>query len=339
VVDIATVVATSATATLVPGAPPSSITAPTTTYRSARGRADAVGNPLRPAPAPAQAHPPLTVMLVLTQLSVGAFVADLVLRAVTNRGGNELPVFDALVVVALAALALAASLLHLGRPRYAYRAVIGLGHSWLSREVVAFGVFTGLAAPYALLLSTGWLPGVVAWLGAAVAVSGVAGVACSVFVYSTTRRSSWRTPAVGAKFVGSATVTGLATLVWASSASRVFSGDGTLPNARGCALVLAAFAVLKLAAEASGFRHIVSRSDDEGTRRARLLVRDLRATTRRRFVLGVIGGVLLPLLYVAAAATAPAWVAFGIATLALVAVVVGELAERTLFFTAASTPR
>ena len=31
--------------------------------------------------------------------------------------------------------------LHLGRPQYAYRAVIGLRHSWLSREIVAFGLF------------------------------------------------------------------------------------------------------------------------------------------------------------------------------------------------------
>ena len=34
-----------------------------------------------------------------------------------------------------------ASVLHLGRPLYAYRAIIGLRHSWLSREVLAFGFF------------------------------------------------------------------------------------------------------------------------------------------------------------------------------------------------------
>ena len=36
---------------------------------------------------------------------------------------------------------------HLGRPLYAFRAVLGLRHSWLSREIVAFGAFAGSASP------------------------------------------------------------------------------------------------------------------------------------------------------------------------------------------------
>ena len=46
-------------------------------------------------------------------------------------------------------LALAASLFHLGRPQFAFRAVLGLRHSWLSREIVAFGAFAALASLYA----------------------------------------------------------------------------------------------------------------------------------------------------------------------------------------------
>jgi Fe-S-cluster-containing dehydrogenase component/DMSO reductase anchor subunit len=339
VVDVAATVATSATATLVPGAPPSSITVPTTVYRSARGRADAVGSPLRPAATPAKAHPPLAVMLVLTQLSVGAFVADLALRALTDRASDGLPVFDAMVVVAVGVLALAASLFHLGRPRYAYRAVIGLRHSWLSREVVAFGAFTSLVVPYALLLWTDRLPSAVPWLGGAVAASGVVGVVCSVFIYSTTRRSSWRTRSVTATFFLSAAVSGLATVIWASSISRMLSGDRTLPDARGCALVLIALALVKLLGEASALRHLRRPLDDERARRARLLVRELRPVTSRRFVAGFVGGVLLPVVYLASAAVAPVWVGALLATVALAAVVIGELAERSLFFTAASAPR
>jgi len=41
----------------------------------------------------------------------------------------------------LGLLGLAASILHLGRPQYAFRAIIGLRSSWLSREILAFGVF------------------------------------------------------------------------------------------------------------------------------------------------------------------------------------------------------
>ena len=51
--------------------------------------------------------------------------------------------------LALGLLALAASTLHLGRPLYAFRAMLGLRHSWLSREIVAFGLFATLATAYA----------------------------------------------------------------------------------------------------------------------------------------------------------------------------------------------
>ena len=76
-------------------------------------------------------------MLVLTQLAVGAFVVDLV----APSGGQPSALRRRRGRWPSALVALGASVLHLGRPRYAYRAVLGLRHSWLSREVVAFGAF------------------------------------------------------------------------------------------------------------------------------------------------------------------------------------------------------
>ncbi|HEV7887861.1 MAG TPA: DmsC/YnfH family molybdoenzyme membrane anchor subunit, partial [Acidimicrobiales bacterium] len=178
---------------------------PTTVYRSDRGvGASAFDRPARPA----AAHTPLAVMLVLTQLSVGGFVADLLLRP-----GSPQP-FDAAVAAAAGVVAMGASVLHLGRPRYFYRAVIGLRHSWLSREVVAFGVFTALAGPYAAAL---WLGRPMPLLGGAVAASGVAGVGCSVMIYASTGRASWRASAVAWKFARTSVVCGLATVLWASA--------------------------------------------------------------------------------------------------------------------------
>ena len=42
--------------------------------------------------------------------------------------------------------ALGSSILHLGRPQYAFRAVLGLKTSWLSREILSFGLFAGTAS-------------------------------------------------------------------------------------------------------------------------------------------------------------------------------------------------
>ena len=137
-----------------------------------------------------QGHPALAVMLVLTQLSVGAFVAEFV-------AGRHRP-FDSWLIAAVGALALGASVLHLGRPLYAYRALLGLRTSWLSREIAAFGGFMPLAVAYALKP----LPA----LGAAAAVIGVVGVLCSALIYAATPR--WSLPQVLTRFFGCAALAG-----------------------------------------------------------------------------------------------------------------------------------
>jgi Fe-S-cluster-containing dehydrogenase component/DMSO reductase anchor subunit len=335
---------------LVPGAPPSAITGPATVYRTERGRIHDL--PAAPSPnGPAAAHTPLAVMLVLTQLSVGAFVTDLVVRGFTDRGApGRLQPFDAAVAAAAGVLALAASVLHLGRPRYFYRAVIGLRHSWLSREVIAFGAFTGLAVPYALALWLGWpIHGpALAVLGGVAAAWGLAGVACSVMIYATTHRSSWRAGPVATTFAATTAVCGLVTVCWASWASSLVAGGSSAQPApfavSGTVLVVVAgLMALKLAGEATVFCHLGRHRGhaSEGGRRARLLVGDLRTTTLRRFGAGALGGVVLPL---GLAATTrgdgpPTWLAVAGATLALAGIVGGELFERSLFFTATSAPR
>jgi Fe-S-cluster-containing dehydrogenase component/DMSO reductase anchor subunit len=350
IVDIAGVVARSTQGAVVPGAPPSAITAPTTVYSSRREQSSGDVPVLALPDGPSRRHTPLAVMLVLTQLSVGAFVVDLVLRLLTDRGTGALPAFDAVVAAAAGVLALGASVLHLGRPQYGYRAVIGLRHSWLSREVVAFGAFTALAVPYAMVL---WL-----WrasprspvpdaLGAAVALLGITGIACSVLIYTTTHRSSWRPLCVATKFAGSAAICGLATVLWASNVSALLRGaplvfDPTGTGQHVLLLVLAGLVAVKLLADAAAFRHLLrGRSDDpEGARRARLLAHDLRSTSAARFSLGAAAGVALPLLWASIDSTdASSLLSVLAATLMLVGVVGSELAERTLFFTAASAPR
>jgi formate dehydrogenase iron-sulfur subunit len=314
---------------LVPGSPPSAITVPTTVYRTARGRVHDMAALGLSSAGPARPHPPLAAMLVLTQLSVGAFVGDLVLRVLSNRGSAG--PFDAVVAVAAGMLALGASVLHLGRPRYCYRAVIGLRHSWLSREVVAFGGFTAMASPYALLL---WLGRPVEGrtaptaLGGVAAVWGLAGVACSVMVYATTRRSSWRAPIVAAKFALTTAVCGLATVVWASVVSAMIAGNtganrARISSSRFLLLVLAVLLVVKLAGEVAGMRTSPP---------------ELGRTMAARLAAGLVGALLVLLLLVGIGSW-PTWPGVVVATLMLGGVLVGELVERSMFFTAASPPR
>jgi formate dehydrogenase iron-sulfur subunit len=138
---------------------------------------------------PEDAHWSLIVMTVLTQLSVGAFVAIWLLQLLGRSSGLGVA---ALASLAVGMLALGSATLHLGRPAYAYRALRMWRRSWLSREVLLFGAFSNVAAAYAAML---WfqLPGS-AIVGGATALLGVAGVTASASIYRVPSRPGWNTP-------------------------------------------------------------------------------------------------------------------------------------------------
>jgi DMSO reductase anchor subunit len=234
-------------------------------------------------------------MLVLTQLAVGAFLAGL-LGPETGHG------WGSAVALLTGVLALAASVFHLGRPLYAWRAVIGLRHSWLSREVVAFGVFAGLAAPYALLR----------WpvLGGVVAAAGVSGVLCSVLLYGRTRRRWWRTPSTLFRFGMTTAIFGWAVAAWTSGEHTLaWTGVGLVGT--------------KLLWELVVLRHLRAPADDDLHKTAVLLTGPLGTWFRSRMALGIAGAALLPVAPFAA----------------LPLLLTAELLERRLFFTAVAAPR
>lgn len=303
-------------ADFLPAAPEPSYTLPTTRYVTSRAIPDQVEAGDLHALEPEHAHFPLVFMLVLTQASVGLYAAALL------DAGLARP----LAVVAFVAmiLGLAASTAHLGRPLGAWRAFLGLRRSWLSREIVVFGAFSGMATVYTAVLCLGWLHGLpLHLLGVANLTLGVAGVFTSVMIYHDTRRPFWAFPVTAIKFFGS--LLGLG----AVGASIFIAGTGELP----VVAVVAAFAVFGLKA-ALDLRLLAYASCGKMTpqrKTARLMLHPLRALTASRFILFLLGSVLAGLSLLgggvfAAGAACLAWLA-------------GELVERTLFFKAVAAPK
>lgn len=300
--------------TLVAGAPASAITLPTTTYRTAREvPADARGADHH-AVAPAQGHPPLAFMLVLTQVAVGAMA--------WAAAGGPAARAAASVATVLAVVAMAISVAHLGRPRLAWRAVIGLSHSWVSREIAAFGAFAALA------LAAAALPAAASLLRVGAALAGAGGVACSAMIYAVCHRRWWRAARSLPLFFSTAATGGVAVAVgaaaWTGSRGLVWP-----------AAVGGGVAAGRVAAEAFVRRH--RGADTDLGRTAGLLVGVLRRAVRRRIGLTVVGVFVLPL----GAAVAPASATGGgvLATGAALLLVAADLIERHLFFTAATGPR
>ncbi|EDM28952.1 molybdopterin oxidoreductase, iron sulfur subunit [Lentisphaera araneosa HTCC2155] len=231
VVNKEEILAESMDSVVVPGAPNSEFTQPTTSFESDKPLSKNMLGSDYYSIKPQHSHPPLVGMLVLTQLSVGAFCVDTLFNLLNeNALINEMQGFHSIVALVLGVLALKVSILHLGRPQFAFRAFLGLQTSWLSREILGFSVFAGLATLYAALF---WIPQIESLinipipaflkseslrlqLSVAVALSGIAGVICSVMVYDDCKKELWRGSITGLKFFGTTIVLGLSTIALAS---------------------------------------------------------------------------------------------------------------------------
>jgi Fe-S-cluster-containing dehydrogenase component/DMSO reductase anchor subunit len=270
---------------------------------------------------PEHPHWPLVVMLVLTQLSAGAFVSLWLMQLLGASTRLDIAALGSLLV---ASLALGASTLHLGRPVHAYRALKMWRRSWLSREVLLFTLFSGAAAAYAGLLWLQW-PGSVA-AGAVTSALGIAGVFASACIYRVPARPSWNTRHTVAQFL----LTG-ATL---GPLFAVAIGAGDLRWLGAAAAVMAAAQLVLFAV-----RFLVCITSDNLALRgtARLLSSVLRYRLIVRAVTLLLGAVVLPLLVIPTLTTLqpiePLLTPAGLALAAALLCAIGsEILGRYLFF-------
>ena len=327
-----------------PGVPSPGITVPTTRYKTA----DVFPRNMLPADfyavRPGHQHLPLVVMLVLTQLSVGAFCFNQLLPLWLGEASLAvLRPFHGVLALGLGLLAMLASTVHLGRPQYAWRAFIGLRTSWLSREIIAFAAFALLATLYAAVLyASPDAPGLES-LGYATAGVGMAAVFCSVMLYHVTQRRWWSGGRTGFKFALTSAVLGLAAILSGTFAVAILSGeplsDELIAFGRSGAQGLAALTLLKLAGEASILFHLRDHQQGDLKRTALLLWGELRPLMLWRFFLGGLGGVLLPLALLTTLAPDSLGAALTGSLAGLLTLLAAEIIERMTFFSALSAPR
>lgn len=335
VVSVEQVQADAETSQFLPGAPDPQYTLPTTNYKTNR--------PLPRNLMPADyyrvqvehAHGPLVAMLVLTQMSVGGFA----LPWLSERVGDvDVPAafraWQFAFSLAVCCVALTASLLHLGRPWLAYRAVLGLKTSWLSREILAFGLFAAAAA--CLTLQTLWpagaawtrVPSSAAELGTV--LTGLCGVFCSAMIYHRTKRPFWNLYQSGTRFVLTTILLGLAA-AWASAA--VVSASDPLRSQIPTAIL--AVSLVKGIWELGALAPLLDRPQTALKRSALLLVGPLRTSFCCRFALLTAAGIVVPgwlLLQSPESVGRPTELC--LAAVGLLGLTGGELLERSLFFKA-----
>jgi DMSO reductase iron-sulfur subunit len=252
-------------------------------------------------------HWPLVFVLVLTQLSVGAFGVLWLMDAFNMDPTNNDLFLSAFASLGLAAIALGAAPLHLGRPAFAWRAIKGIRRSWLSREVAALSVFAGIAGGFAGMLFLD-MPGR-QMAGFLTVVSGIVGALCSAKLYMVPARPAWNSSYTISEFFSTALLLG-------SLFVRVMSPDQTwigYATVAGCAAQLMTQTLKFL---------WMSQSDTFELRASSLL---LSGPVRRLFLAR-----LAVLVTVMALALIPA--SSAVAGVALTLGLVGEVLGRWLFF-------
>jgi Fe-S-cluster-containing dehydrogenase component/DMSO reductase anchor subunit len=263
---------------------------------------------------PEHPHWPLVIMTVLTQLSVGAFATVWLLHLLGGTARLGVAAWTSLMV---GGLALAASTLHLGRPVHAYRAIRMWRRSWLSREVLLFAGFSGIATLYAASLWFNLTLGTLA--GALTVMLGVAGVSASACIYRVPSRPAWNTSYTVLQFLLTGAVLG-----------PLFVSALGVGDERWLATAVMALAGAQLALLAVRFFRLTASDSLELQGTARLL----STVLARRFVLRgallILGAIVLPLL--AGPAEAGHYVG-GYALLAgFLLALAGEILGRYLFF-------
>lgn len=271
------------------------------------------------------AHFPLVILLVLSQLAIGASIAAIFVQPAML-----------LLVVALVtgSVAMAAGSLHLGQPLKAWRSFLGWRNSWFSREVIALGAFVFL-----ILFATGaawFIHPLEKYLTVLAAIAGAVTVTCSAMIYVKTRREFWSPPQAFGKFIGTVLLLGAA----AAFTTSAFHGSSKAYITTAAAFV-AFVTLIKLAFEQRILKYLVDAETPMQTplnKTARLLAGELNRFLRLRIAIGVIGGLVLPMIAVGGIATGSAMNAF-VAASALALCLVGEFLERYLFFTAVVTQK
>ncbi|RDU38209.1 hypothetical protein DRW41_01165 [Neobacillus piezotolerans] len=133
---------------------------------------------------------PLVIFTVISQLLLGGFVAFWWLERTKGGISKHTGLLILLSLLVLGGISLLVSMLHLGQPLHAYRAILNFGVSWLSREIVFYGAFLG----FILLYTWFWYKedaakrDIIGWIGS---VIGVIAIFSSAKIYMIPAIPAW----------------------------------------------------------------------------------------------------------------------------------------------------
>ncbi|MCW5880804.1 MAG: dimethyl sulfoxide reductase anchor subunit [Anaerolineae bacterium] len=291
----------------------------------------------------------LVLFTILGQMAVGSFVILGIVHwwAVGRYGtakADKLADYALLAIGPVMILGMLASLLHLGNPVNAYRAVLHVGTSWLSREILLGSLFAALGALFALLqwfkIGSTILRGVLAVIAAGV---GLAFVFAMARVYQLPTMPAWNTWTTTASFFVTTFLLGALAMMAAYVLSYLYLRNKDAEDVAGLrdmlgnvlrSLSVATLALLgiELVIVALGVVGL-SRGPLEAIQSANLLATEFLSLFATRLILVLLGaGLFAFLLYRSARDLNRERAAFALVFAAFAFVLVGEAIGRYLFY-------
>nr|WP_321268319.1 DmsC/YnfH family molybdoenzyme membrane anchor subunit [uncultured Sulfurimonas sp.] len=276
---------------------------------------------------PAHSEMPLVFMTVLTQISLGGFLALFLGEILSLFGFDAANWMMALLVMLPSALGLPLSALHLGRPFLALTAMKNIKTSWLSREALALGVFTLLMSVVVVLYFLEVSKIFIIIIELITLVVGIYGIYAQSMIYRIKARPSWNRTTTNMKFFGVGYI-GVFLLAFIAMFLEMFVVAVPLITLG----MLGALAQMFFTYE--DFRTLSSESENEYQlkRTARLYEENFSKVKLYRFASIVLGGVLLPLFVIVLVSSSLFSFASVVFGLSLVLIFTSELSDRFLFY-------
>ncbi len=220
---------------------------------------------------------PLVAFTLLSQGVVGMFLIFFLLSRLPGTIGE---IFTAhplatqamlFTLLGLQTAGLVMSTLHLGKPKYFYRAMNNLRHSWVSREILTMGGFYSLMGAYTFVTTfpalSGWMPERIAkmlpsLLGCGAAIMGPLGLFCMAQCYRIRARPFWDHWHSEGAFYASALILGPLGVGFFFGAAELADGWPVTPVLSLLALILVGGLVLQAVSLCAHFRYLEKRGDE-----------------------------------------------------------------------------
>jgi len=276
---------------------------------------------------PAHFEIPLVFMTVLTQISLGGFLALFLGDLMSLFGLSSTNWVMALLVMLPAAIGLPLSALHLGRPFLALTAMKNIRTSWLSREALALGVFTGLMSLVVAMYFFEFNHLVILLVELITLVAGIYGIYAQSMIYRIKARPSWNRFTTNLKFFGVSYIG----IFLVAFVSLVLGFDEVVYPLVSLGM-LGSLAQLFFTYEDKRNLSLDDVNEYQLKRTARLYDENFKNVQVFRLASLLLGGILLPLLIIVLVSSSALLSASIIFFIALVLMILSELSDRFLFY-------